>query len=158
MPNWCVNKLSVKGNKDEVAKVKALFINDKDKVDFNIVTPMSPNLDGVTDSHSWKKEYWGTKWNACHSSNETEPMPITDNENQEICYIFDTAWAEPTDWYQALLLKIDALELNSVEVNILYGESGFEFGGEITRNTDGTRSSRTMPLVEIDAFVKERFS
>ena len=55
MPNWCVNKLSVKGNKDEVAKVKALFINDKDKVDFNIVTPMSPNLDGVTDSHSWKK-------------------------------------------------------------------------------------------------------
>lgn len=51
MPNWCLNKLKVTGNEQEVEAVKALILNDKGVVDFEIVCPVPLALLGLTNSY-----------------------------------------------------------------------------------------------------------
>ncbi len=47
MPNIVENNIKVTGNPVDVAKIKALIINDRDDVDFSLSTPMPEPLKGV---------------------------------------------------------------------------------------------------------------
>lgn len=43
MANWCSNTIQVTGTKEDISKVKDLFINTDNEVDFEIISPM-PNI------------------------------------------------------------------------------------------------------------------
>ena len=134
MPNWVHNRLRGVGKPEEVRGfVTAAESLDTDEpsgerwvLDFerHVGTPeqVLPGLNAATRSPTrspsrddswfhWRRENWGTKWNAMWPSRTGEPGA------GEVSYRFATAWTPPEPW----LLRVSLLhpdltfELESVE-------------------------------------------
>ena len=83
MPNYVVNKIKIKGKKEEIDKLLS-FIKADDGfcIDFNKITPMPKwvyhgNLSRKEEEkygeencwYNWSITNWGTKWNAFEADN-----------------------------------------------------------------------------------------
>jgi len=97
MPNWCMNSLTIKGNRD---KLKAILeAADKGEMLQHMV-PMPKELEDTTSPsegmnwYSWRLEHWGTKWDA------GEAYGDIDVEGDTLSLSFDTAWGPPTEAYE----------------------------------------------------------
>lgn len=103
MPNWCNNRLSVVGPKDEVrAFVKraqgvtqhyAPHVDSEKEEDFSFhqLVPIPDDVMKMNyDPHgiSAERRLWGVKWGGCHSvlESHTDGLAI---------YVFDTPWGPP---------------------------------------------------------------
>ena len=85
MPNWYYNRLTIEGEKTEIAKAVALLITkdeggDED-ITFDIVAPMPAALVGTVAGTGTTEH-----WTAVHreSGREFEPRPATEEEMAEI--------------------------------------------------------------------------
>ena len=73
---------------------------------------------GYSNWYDWRCGNWGTKWDAYD-------VYISENLKDYVCMSFDTAWAPPIPYYEALAAKYPLL---TIEVE--YYESGCDFAGK----------------------------
>jgi len=152
MPNHCGNNLEISAdpkNKESLKQLKdfvkkSIVKNEKEDAcedltfTFQGVVPMPKELDipspardeyedqalanikkyGYSDWYEWRHANWGTKWDAYDDY-------IGENLKDFVCMSFDTAWAPPIPYYEALAAKYPLL---TIEVD--YYESGCDFAGK----------------------------
>jgi hypothetical protein len=112
MPNWCANSLTVSHS-------------DPAMLDRFMTASAADNLFGefvpLQESGEWDYELavqkWGTKWEASDAN--------FNRDGDSVSGVFDTAWAPPIGFYQALV------ELG-FEVDADYHEPGMTFAGVFT--------------------------
>lgn len=111
MPNWCMNTVTIRGDKD---KLKALLDAASEDRLLEHMVPI-----GEWD-YGKALDMWGTKWdvNNCDAA-------YTSSDENEIYLNFDTAWGPPTTAYENYT---DANPDMHIEAS--YYESGMCFVGE----------------------------
>ena len=144
MPNHITNKLTIKGEKEQVNKVLDFIKIEKDidkefngigTIDFNKITPMprwvygsSPDVMGISikdeekygvgnTSIEWSRDNWGTKWNAYSQG---------DNRNTENTIYFQTAWNNVAE-----LIRKVAWIFPGIEIEYSYCDE--DFGSNLGR-------------------------
>lgn len=147
MPNYCENILRVKGENIQdfingVSGYEAEYFTDEDmkriyanlgvdpnmpkkrkKFTFNSLVPVPKEvLDaGYNDSgYHWQINNWGTKWDV-----NDESMIIEQSEN-EIKYVFSTAWSPPLQW-----VKKASKVYPDLTFELAYAELGNFFAGKL---------------------------
>lgn len=113
MPNWCSNRVTLRGSAAAIADIEQT-LSTPDKGLFESIIPFPS---GEWD-YSWCVENWGTKWDASILSFERE-------EEEIITIEFDTAWSPPSKIYE----KLDEM---GIEVEAYYYEPGVSFVGKYT--------------------------
>ncbi len=88
-------------------KVSLWWENTVNGESINVAIPNAQRVSwnrryGADNWYDWSIKNWGTKWNAY---NVTMERP-SDNE---VCYLFDTAWGDPRPVYDALGAKFPDL-------------------------------------------------
>lgn len=159
MPNWCENKLTIRGNKEDLLnflKKHYVVANQSccsDYLDFNTIIPEpktpeeceSPYviLEGEDrhlahesgrewfDWYHWHCAKWGTKWNSTNAF-ACDPVDILAEDLNEITIWFDTAWSPCIPIIYKLILMYPELLFEYA-----YFEPGMWFGGRITYSDDG---------------------
>jgi len=140
MPNWCDNLVMIKGSKEEVLTVKEMLTKAGNVFSFDKVLPCPPALlnasapnrgeqsiafnttkYGAKDWYDWCNENWGTKWD---SSDSILTVELGNDEEYQLSYSFQTAWAPPVPVYQVLAEKFP-----NINIFINYDESGMGFSG-----------------------------
>jgi hypothetical protein len=140
MPNHCMNRVEVYGDKDQVKELKE-FVDGETNFDFNKIVPMPKELRGTTapnpepDSfqarklrklhgadnwYEWSNQNWGTKWNSYHDEVEYDG----EGNPESIVYRFDTAWSPPEPVIVALRKKFPDLGITA-----FFDEPGMEIAG-----------------------------
>lgn len=140
MPNFCENKLTVKGEAAEVER----FVSEQHArieyrerpISFTKSVPMPDHIYqggltqeereryGANNWYDWSIENWGTKWDATSTGEWSAP------EGSGIAEIyFETAWAPPIPW-----LITTSTVYPELEFSLRYEEPGMEFAGDITAN------------------------
>ena len=152
MPNWCENRLVVKGEKADLilfqTKVKGTHatytlseaekemykrMGESEKNEevhnftFNSLVPvpqevLEAGFNGV--GYNWQSENWGTKWDI-HGAN------VMDESDEEVIYSFDTAWAPPEPWVK----QVSAL-FPKLTFELAYFEPGMMFAGYMIYQND----------------------
>jgi hypothetical protein len=133
MPNYCENKLTIKGDPTEVERFIAEIAGEERVLDFAKSVPMPPHIYqgalgeeerakyGENNWYDWSVENWGTKWGAVGVSDWAAP------EGSGIAEItFDTAWAPPVPW-----LVSTSKVYPELEFNLRYEEPGIVFAGDV---------------------------
>jgi len=133
MPNWCSNKLVVKGNdcnKFYLENRNYENLEKKQELDFYKSVPkpldvydgdighQERELYGTNNWYHWNISNLGTKWNVQDSYYE--------DKIEYIRYFFETAWSPPLPW----VLKISQKYPN-LSFELEYCEEGMGFGGLI---------------------------
>ncbi len=148
MPNWCENDLYVRGTKEELAKFKeavkgtnhqgeeVLITEEKiipypdkfkelDRVaaEYHKAHPAPEDYfkgpkDGFNQGgYEWCNENWGTKWGFGN-------VELRSEEDQELEYGFETAWAPP----EPLIKKLGEM-FPQLEFELKYFEAGAGYSG-----------------------------
>ena len=118
MPNICDNCVKFYSDNIETKREIKKLLNGKTIFDFNKVIPMPEN-----SSVNQFVDNWGTKWNAFDIEMVFDGE---DDEDEEVCYDFNTAW-----W--GCVPVIDKLAEMFPDVEIEY------VCGEMCENTDMKR-------------------
>ncbi len=129
MPNWCTNKLEIRGDSDSDALIRVELAGDNGIVDFSKVIPVHPDLQrqGLTDVQKAanKRKYgyndwydfcckeWGTKWNASEMSVGSDGS-----------ISFQTAWSPPIP-----VIKVLSRKYPRTSFRIKYADEGGGFIG-----------------------------
>jgi hypothetical protein len=145
MPNWCYNRIEVKGSAEDALRMKAYIHSQDSEFDFNKVLPYPEEYakldaevdeDGINRSkgfngggYEWCIAHWGTKWNACEVSIADDGSEID----------FDTAWSPSLKVTNALSKLFPALIFTH---RFEEGESDFSGyavyrNGELIESADG---------------------
>lgn len=115
MPNWCLNKLTVEGDEEELIKFYEENKTDEYELSFEKGVSKPDNLDELSEE-DFKKllindscfdssprwyifncSNWGTKW-------DTEDVNF-DMRDGELYYDFMTAWSPPQQWLETISQK-----------------------------------------------------
>ena len=155
MPNWCENKLIIRGKKEDLVNflkkhyVVANQSHYEDYLDFNTIIPEPSTKEecdseyvlptpkvhviGVADDerswfdwYSWHCNKWGTKWNSTNAF-ACEPEDILSENLTEITIWFDTAWSPCRPIIYRLIIMYPELLFE-----YKYFEPGMLFGGFIS--------------------------
>ena len=125
MPNWCSNRVSVRGPHADVETFRTFVASDRSLFDFNKVVPMPeellniavPSADtatkaqnrslyGAQDWYEWRHSNWGTKW-------ELDPAEISVEEKRGgVVYRFYTAWGPAYGIYLFLTERFPRLTIS----------------------------------------------
>ena len=144
MPNWCYNKITITGEKEDIDRFND-FLTEKDGEDwFDFFLPCPQELKDVgnvsfhekqneqlvekyghSDWYSWSIENWGCKWN-CSALN------VVREDDETISFSFDSPWAPPTSLYQ----RIANGEFGEFNVTASYLEEGMGFVGRFEDGFD----------------------
>ena len=114
MPNWVHSGFEVKGATAEVARFKSMMfrpITNADRtfdphrrgivLDFNGIIPMPPE-EALSNYVGWASLNWGVDRNA-------DNLTIHSDEEDGICFQFDTPWGFPTPVFEALAREFPGL-------------------------------------------------
>lgn len=134
MPNWCENRLIVRGDKKEVLRFIEKNQNDDEALSLEAVVPrpegiedrphnsslallLDPNIpDDKLDWYNWSLRHWGTKWDLGEVRADLAPGQAD--------YRFMSAWSPPIAWLEAVAKEFPALTLE-----LIYCEPGNAFAG-----------------------------
>lgn len=124
MPNWCDNVLTVQGSPESITR----FIEENQGVEEGSGTlPLSFAAQVPPDpSKEWYSEHvniWGTKWELSSDTDIARPGP------DEVRYVFQSAWAPPVQWLEAVIAKPKYKDLVFC---LTYREAGGNFAGRLT--------------------------
>lgn len=140
MPNWCDNKLIIKGSKEALDK----FLNThiiEGCFDFNTVIPQPTKPEDCDPSfvlpltndntewfdwYSWNIRYWGTKRNA-------DDTLVVRNFDTVVAIFFYTAWSPAI----FIIEKLIDIYKDSLIFEYAYFEPGMMFGGLLSLNEEG---------------------
>lgn len=143
MPNWCYNRLSAYGDKEEIARLKKFVqaddIDKPEPFDFQKIVPMPQDMiekieadSSYQDWYPWRMENWGVKWNCGDVQ--------TDGTETQVDFMFDTAWTYPHEVYKKLSELFPTLdfELYVEEQGVgFYGNVFYKDGSVIDEIKDG---------------------
>jgi len=142
MPNYCSNALIVTGDeaqtKEFLARIEKARGDRQDGI-FNEFIPCPPELlaaDAYANPpawYTWRVKHWGTKWDVTHH-NITFVTPTH--------LVFDTAWAPPTEFVQAVSLMYPLLKFE-----LAFSERGMEVAGT-QLISDGVVTDETVVPIE----------
>ena len=111
MPNWCENKLIVRGEKKDMSR----FIKTMDVENLlNSFVPLPKEED--TNWYQWHTDNWGTKWDV-----EIHDKMI---EDDYVELSFNSAWGPPIAW-----LVLVAEEYPKLKFSMKFDEPGMCFMG-----------------------------
>ena len=137
MPNHCMNRVEVYGDKDQVKKLKE-FVDGETNFDFKKIVPIPKELidttaptpepdsfesrrlrklHGADNWYDWSINNWGTKWNSYHDEVEYDG-------EESLVYKFDTAWSPPEPVIHALREKFEDLSISA-----FFDEPGMQIAG-----------------------------
>ena len=138
MPNWCQNKVLIKGKREDIIAVKKLLkdTGEENVFSLNKILPIPDELKGTKappdkPSINLRKKYgfdnwydwcihnWGTKWDTC----ETQLVKETP---RSLHYYFNTAWSPP----QGALVALSR-QFPNVRIVVDVREEGMAFGGSM---------------------------
>ena len=119
MPNWCNNHITLRHENPGVIEAVVAAAN-KDEF-FNTFVKRPEEKE--EDWYSWNIENWGTKWEPSF----WEEAVI--NDPNEVVLGFDTAWAPPIKFYEALVEQ-------GFFVDAFYYEPGMNFCGRFADGCD----------------------
>lgn len=142
MPNWCENRLYVRGERDRLADFQQKVAGDPLAYDtpqaktalvlhFSSVRPTPPELlsadrkenPGVfPDWYTWRLENWGTKWDL------TGVDVCAEIDDTSLTYYFETAWTPPSRWVEFVQKMWPDLKFR-----LEYYEPGIGFWGYLTK-------------------------
>ncbi|MGC5799041.1 hypothetical protein [Sphingomonas sp. NFX23] len=138
MPNWVHSGFEVKGATAEVARFKSMMfrpITDADRtfdphrrgivLDFNGIIPMPPE-EALSNYVGWASLNWGVDRNA-------DNLTIHSDEEDGICFQFDTPWEFPTPVFEALAREFPALVFSG---SAFEDSDGNEWKGEFNGAND----------------------
>lgn len=120
MPNWCMNSVTVKGDKESVDKFESFLISKDGKDWFDFFAPKPDDL-GDGEWYNWNLENFGCKWN-CDAQD-------WDREGNAISFWFDSPWSPPIELYHKIVEQ-------GLEVEAEYCEEGIGFVGEFVNGID----------------------
>lgn len=165
MPNWCENKLTIRGTKEALNKfLTECFSVDSCGdmyLDFNKIIPeplvpqdcdsnyvIKPNEDRHLmfdddrtwfDWYSWHCDYWGTKWNSSST--------YINEDGDDLVVWFNTAWSPCIPIIIELINKYPELYFECA-----YFEPGCWFAGIISKDDEGNYYDEEIPSSEIKKF------
>jgi len=131
MPNWCENKLTIQGDKKQIALFKKgakIYVPNEDSntdLSLNQIVPTPPCLkytEAPGDNPNWYDwciENWSTKW-------DISGAELIKNEENELIYDFETAWSPPEQW-----LKKASKLFKKLTFTLEYEEPGAGFAGTL---------------------------
>jgi hypothetical protein len=117
MPNWCDNRLAIRGRPAEVMDLVALLEGDQ-PLDFERLIPMPQDIrdgadyeahqgrNGFPGWYQWSCEHWGVKWNAVNSTRRGI------GRTGRVRYRFFTAYDPPMEFIDALARRFPAVEID----------------------------------------------
>ena len=110
MPNWTYNLLVVEGEPDRVAdfveSVRGVAGDGEPlELDFERHVPTPPEVLVSDRWYAWRRQHWGTKWNASDVVRDGSP------EAGCVRYRFATAWRPPDAWLCAVSAAHPDLDL-----------------------------------------------
>jgi len=133
MPNWCLNKLTVRGPEDDVANFRKKAVGhspwprhregegpEPNLLNFHNLVPIPPEvlMAGYDSAGAdWERENWGST----HGAFETA---IIDDWEDALAYDFQTAWSPPIEF-----LVRAAKQWPSLTFILHYQEPGMGFEG-----------------------------
>lgn len=119
MANYCMNKLTVRGDAKELGRFRtAVWKSEEEPLFFGGTVPIPPELDGTQSPsnlplpqkldlilkyghdnwYDWQLANWGCKWGP-YDNSVGDPEEIAyANGNGKLVYIYDTPWSPPTQW------------------------------------------------------------
>ena len=116
MPNWCYNRLEVRGPTRAIHDVfDPAIANENDF--FNVIKPRP--ADEEDNWYNWSIDNWGTKWDV-----SPEQLEIEDDDDgmSTVSTNFDSAWSPP-------IAIAEHLHELGFEVRLYYYEPGVAFAG-----------------------------
>jgi hypothetical protein len=114
MPNWCGNRLTITGPRQELTLFVLKWKAHHNNFRFSAFFPTPPDVDW----YEWNVEHWGTKWDVDVEDARAEP--------REISMSFDTAWAPPEPFVLAVSEVFPGLTFG-----LEYEEPGADFQGYV---------------------------
>ena len=116
MPNWCYNRLEVRGPTQAIHEVFDPAIASQEDF-FNVIKPRP--ADEEDNWYEWNISNWGTKWDA-----NPEQVDIDDDNDgmSTVSTNFDSAWSPPIG-------VAEHLHELGFEVRLYYYEPGIGFAG-----------------------------
>ena len=126
MPNWCNNRLSVRGPKADVQafieKAKSAerktYGGEPSVLSFASLVPPNyddPDYQNAKECHvesdgehpnfnwyNWQVNNWGTKWDVNPDEADVEINDDLGGDELEAVYSFSTAWSAPIEFYDAI--------------------------------------------------------
>ena len=117
MPNWCMNKLTVRGPELDVAAFRKSAVGhppwprqreaEGEKaslLNFHSLIPIPPEVlsTGYTTGATWERENWGCTFGACETV-------IVDEWDDLAVYRFDTLWLPPIKLLETIAKQFPAL-------------------------------------------------
>jgi hypothetical protein len=149
VPDWCFNNLRMRGDADQLEKVREAVAGTGSMFDFERVDPTPAELAGRRpdpctvalaamcgaadgeDSLAWRAEHWG-----CIRPADPESVHLEDTEPGVLAYRLSTPWSAPDGIAATLATRYPAI---SVELSFLQSARGFagavafEAGEEVSR-------------------------
>jgi hypothetical protein len=110
MPNWCSNKLMVRGPEAGVDRFKAQATGhspwlpagvEPNVLNFHGLLPIPPDILSAgyeQAGYDWERTHWGCKWGACEAQ-------VVDEWEGCLHYAFETAWSPPIPLLSAIALQ-----------------------------------------------------
>ena len=146
MPNWCNNNITITGPNKIIDKIEKIVKDDKHGDGLlQYFHPMPKELDGTTSPnpdadkkkgkalkekygfdcwYDWRTENWSTKWDINEIYGEEVNRTHIGDDQSEISFGFDSAWAPPIGAYQYWIS-----ENSNCSIRATYYEPGCDFMG-----------------------------
>lgn len=129
MPNWCNNKLTISGNKENLSVFKNQVRGKETDICLNNLVPMPKELEntispGDNDNwYNWRLRNWGIKWDI--------EARLADESENALIYEFDSLLGPPCYWIRNVAPMFPDLSFE-----LYYKESGMCFQGTISAQKD----------------------
>jgi len=161
MPNWCENRITITGPKEELQKLKEFVKSDYGEFSFKKILPPPPSFRQklrqlsyqskvcvITNKmdilYYWQMENWGTKWDV-----DGDAGIVFNEEEQSLYYNILTAWSPPLGIVESL-----GERFSKVCIEMQYFELGNDFAG-IYRMINGIEGVHEEGLVDDFDFSRE---
>jgi hypothetical protein len=123
MPNWCQNKLTIKGTECEIGRFLNAVRSKDSRFDANTIIPEPKTFRTVEDRLEWRCKNWGT-----HTIDDRDlrisPGSVSDTGEFQIGLCFDTAWVPPVP----VIIEVSK-RFPTLEFDLEYWENGCDFEG-----------------------------
>lgn len=128
MPNWCMNKLSVFGPEDVMARFVGQMEGASLDVESGLLsTFVVPPYNEAKDNWYWANiEYWGTKWDVPYKDVDGTFDRVVVDGQSSISLRFETAWDTPVAWFREVVCLFPELCFE-----MLFQEDGMQFAGAV---------------------------
>ena len=115
MPNWCQNVVTFSHiNPSKIDAIRRAIDNEQ-KLDESFLNVLVPRpIEESENWYNWNVQNWGTKWDV--------NVEISEDTGESITLVFDSAWAPPIEFYNAMVER-------DYQVLAYYNEEGMAFAG-----------------------------